>query len=106
MLKKLGAVTTAVEWFKFERRKEIHSKPVQTKAIEPSDNAYLWFAKRGIPRDIINRNKKFENMLFTSNKQERCIVSTLNETLVNIKYRSSQKHFQYLKKMKKKNLKI
>lgn len=81
--------------------KKFIPKPVQTKAIEPSDNAYLWFAKRGIPREVIDRNKiTLENIFLTqSNKNERCICFNyfVNDTLVNIKYRSPQKHFQQVK---------
>jgi twinkle protein len=84
-----------------DNNKPFIPKPVKTNAESPTENAYQWFEKRMIPKEIVDRNKITIEKVFMSQleKEDTCICFNyfVGETLVNIKYRSPRKLFQQVK---------
>lgn len=66
----------------------------------PSDKMYEWFAKRGIPRGVVDRNRITRSVhWFPQVKEERpatCFAYYVGDTLTNIKYRDREKNFSQL----------
>lgn len=82
-------------------KKQFVPKPVESKAVKPSEKVYEYFCKRSIPKEVVDRNKITLDNVFLANlnKEDACICFNyyVGETLVNIKYRNGKKIFQQVK---------
>lgn len=75
--------------------------PVQSKAVPLVDNNYKFFEARGIPKSVVDRNRITKDKIFIQAKEKNepviCFNYYVGDVLVNIKYRTVDKHFSQVK---------
>lgn len=72
-------------------------KAVQTKAVPLADKNMLFFESRGIPKEVVTRNKITKDNVYipqkSSNEPVICFNYYVGDDIVNIKYRTTEKNF-------------
>jgi twinkle protein len=79
----------------FEKKEKFEPKHIERKFKPADENVFSYFAKRGISKEVVIRNNISLDMRTFDNEELGCICFKyyLDDKLVNIKYRSTNKKF-------------